>query len=248
MSPDPYAHFDAAYVLGALEPDERSAFEAHLATCMTCRGRVDAIAGIPAMLAGLDESAFGDDLDTAVGAGIRSVAAAGPGIEGIDSFGSPRDVDAGPVPDTLLPGLLRKARRERVRRRVVTGGLGAVAAACLVALLVLVWPGSTSTPATHPMTAVAASPVEATVALQPEKWGTKVQVTCWYRSDAQVTTDYEYALVAYDVHGQAYQLGNWQLMPGHKISYTSGTALSPDQIRSLKIVMPDGTPILAFTT
>ena len=39
-TPDPFEFDDAAYVLGALAPDEHAAFEAHLATCAACRDRV----------------------------------------------------------------------------------------------------------------------------------------------------------------------------------------------------------------
>ena len=37
--PDPYREWDAAYVLGALSPRDRRAFEQHLATCPACRSR-----------------------------------------------------------------------------------------------------------------------------------------------------------------------------------------------------------------
>ena len=33
MTADTYARLDAAYLLGALDADERLAYEAHLATC-----------------------------------------------------------------------------------------------------------------------------------------------------------------------------------------------------------------------
>ena len=35
--PDPYAEWDAAYVLGALSPAERLEFEGHLSGCGRCR-------------------------------------------------------------------------------------------------------------------------------------------------------------------------------------------------------------------
>ena len=36
MTADPYARLDAAYLLGALDADERLAYEAHLAICRRC--------------------------------------------------------------------------------------------------------------------------------------------------------------------------------------------------------------------
>ena len=37
MTADPYARLDAVYLLGALDADERLAYEAHLAICRRCR-------------------------------------------------------------------------------------------------------------------------------------------------------------------------------------------------------------------
>src|SRR5450755_2212298 len=55
---DPYARLDAAYLLGALDADERLAYEAHLAICRRCRAGLAEISAIPSLLAGLDESVF----------------------------------------------------------------------------------------------------------------------------------------------------------------------------------------------
>ncbi|HWB67033.1 MAG TPA: zf-HC2 domain-containing protein [Mycobacteriales bacterium] len=42
-----------AYLLGALEPDEHAAVEAHVADCPTCRSTVDELAGLPPLLSRL---------------------------------------------------------------------------------------------------------------------------------------------------------------------------------------------------
>ncbi|WP_026075456.1 zf-HC2 domain-containing protein, partial [Cellulomonas massiliensis] len=47
---DPYREWDAAYVLGALDPDERRAFEQHLQGCPACTAAVAELAGLPGML------------------------------------------------------------------------------------------------------------------------------------------------------------------------------------------------------
>ena len=51
---DPFAHFDAAYVLGALSPEDRAAFERHLAGCAHCTTAVGQLAGLPGLLAQVD--------------------------------------------------------------------------------------------------------------------------------------------------------------------------------------------------
>ena len=43
-------HDDAAYVLGALSPNERAAYESHLASCSFCREAVADLALVPDML------------------------------------------------------------------------------------------------------------------------------------------------------------------------------------------------------
>ena len=50
---DQFAMYDAAYLLGALDPADRSAYEAHLADCRHCRRAVNQLAGMPGLLAPL---------------------------------------------------------------------------------------------------------------------------------------------------------------------------------------------------
>ena len=50
IGPDPFADYDAAYVFGSLSSADRTAYEAHLATCASCREAIAAIAGVPGLL------------------------------------------------------------------------------------------------------------------------------------------------------------------------------------------------------
>ena len=95
MTATPYTRLDAAYLLGALDVNERLAYEAHLAICPRCRAGLAEISSVPPLL-GLDESVFA----------------------------APPEVAPTPVPDTLPPRLLQAAGRERARRRWLTTGLG----------------------------------------------------------------------------------------------------------------------------
>ena len=58
-----HEHDDGAYVLGALSPAERAAYERHLATCSFCREAVADIAVLPGLLARLDAGEFAKLLD-----------------------------------------------------------------------------------------------------------------------------------------------------------------------------------------
>jgi hypothetical protein len=211
VSTDPYLHLDAAYVLDALEPGERAEFEAHLATCPQCRARVDELVPLPGLLAGLPEDAFRGDSEL------------------IDE----------PVPDTLLPGLLRRGRRERQRRRGLTAVLTAVAAACLIALVVVAWPSPKPHVApAQAMTAVVASPVSAKATLTGVRWGTKIHLDCYYTSTAGPdTAELKYSLTAVPKSGQPENLGSWTLTPGKETEWDSGTSLSPSQISQLQITV-----------
>ena len=219
MTADPYARLDAAYLLGALDADERLAYEAHLSICRQCRDGLAEISEIPPLLAGLDEAVF----------------AATP------------EVTPAPDPDTLLPRLLQAAGRDRARRRSLITGLGLLAAACAIALIVVVVPSSSGPEAApRAMTALVTTPVNATIALQPRSWGTEIDLTCWYQRGAAEQSDDRYELVVHGADGATYDLGNWRLAPGQRVIFTSGTALAPAQIKNLQVAQPDGSAILAF--
>ncbi len=46
--------------------------------------------------------------------------------------------------------------------------------------------------------------------------------------------------------GATYELGSWRLVPGQRIIFTSGTALTETQIKNLQVTQPNGPAILAF--
>jgi hypothetical protein len=218
MTADPYARLDAVYLLGALDSDERLAYESHLASCPRCRAGLAEISAVPPMLAGLDESAFA----------------------------APPKVALTPVPDTLLPRLLQAAGRERLRRRWLTAGLGLLAAACAIALIVIVVPSSSGPqPAPRAMTALVATPVHATITLQPRSWGTEIDLICWYQHGAAEPSE-QYELVAHGSDGATYNLGSWRLSPGRRVIFTGGTALTEAQIKNLQITQPNGPAILVL--
>jgi hypothetical protein len=220
MTIDPFEHDDAAYVLNALPEPERAAFEAHLATCAACTGRVNALAATSALLADITAA----DL-----------------------------AEPDPEPDTLLPGLLRRAAGARRRQRWLVNGLGGLAAACLIALAVAVWPTShagqpSHQPAPQALSALTASPVQATATVTDRNWGTQINLDCRYTGYGDASTRLIYALRIVDRAGVTHDLGSWTLRPGTDTTFTSGTALPRDQISSIEITRPDGTPVLHLTT
>lgn len=217
---DPFEYDDAAYVLGALTGDERRAFETHLATCADCRARVDDLRSTAELLTRVPRPLEDGALDEGAG--------------------------PGPVPDTLLPGLLRRAGQARRRRRLLTGAIGTVAAACLVALAVVVWPGSSSTPARPPAQALAAvrpNPLTVTARLTAKAWGTEIELHCTYPSDEQEKLTYDLAVI--DRGGRVHVAGDWTLVPGKDgIRFTTGTSVPTGQIDRLQVRTLTGVPLL----
>ncbi len=224
---DPFAHSDAAYVLGALPPEERAEYEAHLAECPACQARVSDLTPLPGLLAGLPAEAFDDVPDSA----------------------------DDPLPDTLLPRLLRAARAERRRGRRIVGALAGVAAACIAALVITLATvtGGDGGPAPLAMTALRTSPIHATASLQDHAWGTQIDLVCRYAATSGTpypTGGYiaeAYRLVVHDRAGGSQVLGSWTIVAGRDVHYRSGTALPRDDIASIEIVPVDGPPILRLS-
>ena len=222
---DAFRHDDAAYVLGALEPAERARFEQHLQDCPACRARMSELAGMPGALAG---------------AGARADV-----LAALESAEAP----APPLPDTVLAGLLARAARERRRRVTLIGGLAALAAACVIALVIAVWPASSAPPASgarpQALHALVATPLQATAAVVATPWGTRIDLDCRYSTG--YGTAYDYGLVVVDRDGGRQQLGTWRVLQNGHTRYSSGTSLRRDQIAAVEITLR-GTPILRLAT
>lgn len=214
---DPFRHYDGAYALGTLDPDDRAAFEAHLPGCGACRSRV----------AEMRRTA---DL-------LRTVPP-----QDVSEIDTVAHQDG--VPDELLPALLRRAGRERRRRRALVTTLAGVAAAALVALLVLVWPSADGDvrPAEQAFAPVRAStPVHATAVLTSEQWGTRIDLRCRY--ELQPLRPITYRLVVVDKDKRNHDTGSWAVAPG-TTTFVGGTEVSKDRIEQIQITLDDGRPIM----
>ena len=169
MTAASFEHEDGAYVLGALSPEDRVAFERHLPGCADCARSVRELAGLPGLLARVP-------------------------VEIVDPSEPPQ-----PVPDTLLPALVRRVRRTQRRRTWVTGGLVAAAAAVAVGAVGVATlgddddsaerqrprPSGPTTAAPEPMRPVGDEPVSGWVSLTQVGWGTRLDLTCSYAEDEQ---------------------------------------------------------------
>lgn len=226
----PFAHDDAAYVLGALSAVERLDFERHLADCEPCTTSVRRLAGLPGLL----------------------------GRVGADVLESPTVDD--PVPDTLLPSLFREVRRSRRRRAVVAVGLAAAAVTLAAVLPVVLSqaddgaqrttpPVTTAppTPGASPMVPTGPGPLEASLVLEPVAWGTQLDLVCTYDADpgeygeAPAST---YVLSVRTDDGRTEQVGTWQAVVGRTMHLTAATAADRADIASVEVQTLDGRVLL----
>jgi hypothetical protein len=217
------AHDDAAYVLGALPPAERLAYERHLATCAACAASVRRIAGLPGLLGRLS-------------------------LDAVESAPEPE-----PLPDTLLPRLVEGVRRQQRRRRWAVGlaaaaAVVAIAAAGATVVAVTSEDEPPPTAAAQPMTPLDQDRVDASVALTSVAWGTRLDLTCSYD---EPTGEYQhdepgptYSLVVRTPDGRVEQVATWKALPGETMHLTGATALDTDQITSVEVLTADGRPVL----
>jgi hypothetical protein len=236
VSKDPFTDWDAAYLLGALSPSDRHAYEDHLAECDACSASVSELAGVPGLLARVPAGSVEELLSD-----------------------TPQVEASSPTNENSLVALLDKARARRRRSRRWTLGLtlAAVAAAALIALVI---PNLVSAVGTPPATAevsmsqVVPTALSAHVRLVSEPWGTRIESTCLYRHEAQGASSYSasgtgtYAMVVTDRSGATTQVSTWQAWPGSTVNATATTHLDVDDIASVAITsLSSGQTLLKST-
>jgi anti-sigma factor RsiW len=221
--------FDAApYVLGALSPDERRAFEEHLKGCPYCTAEVRDLGELPGLLAQLPA----DD----------------PALTLTDEQLEP--------PDTLLPALLRDVGAKRRQRRWRVTLAAGLAAACVAGLgaAVALQGGTTPPPAGSAAPAGQAlrfrpvndTSVQATATLVGKAWGTEIRLWCKYTGEAWSDGPHDYTLVAYDRAGAPHPMGSWKVYPDRDENLITATALTRAQLSQLQIVTAAKNAVLVL--
>jgi len=230
MTTDDFTSYDAAYVLGALSPADRRDFEIHLKGCPACAGSVSELAGLPGLMSRVSLDQLTEEAE--------------------------------PLPETLLPSLARAVRQQR-RRRLLTVGASASAAACLIAVGTVAVTGSDSptrapvTSATSPPSgsanlafrAVVPSPVTASARLVDVAWGTRIDLTCAYRSSGLYPAkEIPYAMVVIDHSGIAEQVAAWKALPNRELTVMGASSRARRDIAAVEIRTLSGRTILRLST
>jgi Putative zinc-finger len=224
---DPYATWDAAYVLGSLSGNERREFEAHLASCPRCSAAVAELSGIPALLAQLT-------------------------AEEVEALDDPT-TEVPPMRPEVLDTLVQKVewRRRRTRRRSVIT-LAAAAAVLAIALVVGILPGirgqgdDQQMASAVTMSKVAQTPINAAVTLTGFGWGTRIDMVCTYgdyASRGQATTE-NLSMVLVGHNGTQSEIASWVGVNGATALPSGNTTLQKDQIKSVQLVDSDTRAVL----
>ncbi|MDM7853308.1 anti-sigma factor family protein [Cellulomonas alba] len=229
-SPDPFREWDAAYVLGALEPADRRAYEDHLRTCDECREAVAELAGIPGVLRLLPADEAG---------------------------ASAHDADAPGLADVIpIADVARSARRHRRRRTTLVAAaagvllVGGVAGGFAAA-------GDHGSPAPSvtvaaqhlQLQAADASGVEADLTMSARAWGTRLDWSCTYPAPGAggLPADYEptYELVVVQADGTPTVVATWAAHGGSAHGLGASTSVPTASIRSIEIRTTDSASPLA---
>lgn len=228
-------HDDAAYVLGALSPADRRAYEAHLRECAACQASVRSLAGLPGLLALTSEDVLTEP---------------------------EQPVPPTVLPGVLHR--VERARRRRVWAVSGLAAAAAVLMVIVVWAVVRPEPvpsaagtgtaptaSAPASPSTAPSAApddtvqlaqVIPGPMTATLELADKRWGTAITVICSYDQDMRMSVPYDLAIV--DVDGHKSSAGSWSGVPGVTARIPVATAVPRERISGFEIRLADGRTIL----
>lgn len=214
-----HEHEDGAYVLGALSPAERAAYERHLATCSFCREAVADISALPDLLSRLDAQEFAKLVD-------------------------PTLTTAPPAPPVV-----RVSAARRLRVRVLSSAAAVVLIALIgFGVVAWTRDAGASAPPPGPAVAMTTvgggSPIAATLRLTSSAGGTRVEMACSYSETAP--RPYTFRLIAYGPDEQEEQIGSWQASPGAKFTMQGVTHFGQGDLSRLELVQYDGKALLAY--
>ncbi|HEY8474962.1 MAG TPA: zf-HC2 domain-containing protein [Natronosporangium sp.] len=218
----PHAYSDGAYVLGALSPAERSAYQAHLAECDACARAVAALAPMPGLLGRVDPAVL-----------------------------QPAEPESERLPQLLAAVAAKRRRQARIRRWQLAAASLVTAAVAATGVAVADgagWVGSADEPPAEliAMTPVDRSlPVTAEVAVAPAPGGSEVWMSCRYEGDTSLPP-HPYWLVAYGTDGTHESLGSWEVAAGQEITMTGRTRYQPDELERLELQGVGGDTLLIY--
>ncbi len=218
-----FAYDDAAYLLGALEPAERLAFERHLASCSICQQSVSELAGLPAVLERVDPAT----------------------LDGLE----PDPVPESLLPRLLAE--VGRHRSRRTMRTAATGFLVACLLAAMAFGGLRYW-SDTHRPQTLVMQAISpdAAGIHATVRLLGDGTNTRIQLDCGYHSTQAPDypgSELSYRMVVFNRAGMARDLGSWSPQPNEDVELVRDSPWRKQALSRIEISNSSGEVVLRLS-
>lgn len=208
---------DAAYLLNALDPEQRQAFEGHLMRCPACRDRVAEFGDLPRVLARADVSAWVPESppDTLLPRLLRQVTAS------------------------------RRRRAWRIGSLAVAAAclLALLATGGVLGWQNAHRP---QTLAMQPVGSNAAG-VHATVQLIESDSSTRVKLACGYSGGSggyPRRADTSYRMMIFNQRGERVDLGNWTPQPDEDVQITRTSPWPRSSISRIEVFDDRGEPVL----
>jgi hypothetical protein len=186
------------------------------------------------------------------------------GLPGLLAKVAPEDLGTmtdGPVPESLLPALVREVRRSQRRRGALIAVLSAAAVAVAAVVLVATGlvGGTAAPPAAAPttsaspvvpvaraMVAVGGAPVQADLDLVDVAWGTRLDLACTYapEDDSAPRRPWTYVMIVHTRDGGSQQVATWRALPGRTMHLSAATAAGLANLSWIEVRTEDGRPVL----
>lgn len=206
------------YVLDALEPNERTEVESHLATCARCQYELSTLEVLPSLLGQLTS----DDVNS------------------LEIFEPPKAIF-----QQALATI--KASRRRRRRSALAAGIIALAAAVTGLIAIehvqsrpIGKPSGTS--AIAPISISSSSNgIRATAQLHPEPWGTSISLSL-----SGVSPNQRCLLLVIDKSGQQEIAGEWRASYSGQANIDGSTAIQTSSLEALRVVSNNGNTLITL--
>ena len=230
MSIDEFVLYDAAYVLGALSPNDRRDFEEHLKDCPACACAVGELAGLPGLMSKVSEEQLNAQVEAPPATLLPSLA---------------RAVRHEHARRRLVVGTAAAAAA-----LLIAVGASAITHPDSPTRPPVATPSSTpSGTANLALSAVIPSPVTASAQLVDMAWGTRIDLTCSYNAKGQFPAGgFPYALVVIDRQGVAQQVAAWKALPGRELTVMGASSLSRKDIAAVEVRTLSGLALLRLAT
>lgn len=237
-TPDEFRDWDAAYVLGALGPEDRRVYEQHLTRCPTCTAAVTELAGMPGLLRKLRP----EDAKA---------------LTAVTDDGHLRGQQHEPGLVQRLATTANK-RRRRVRTTAIALMLSAAAVLAFGGIFIgaslapsanVAESPTTSAPTgtTVVMTPLQPGTMTATLRVTSKPWGTRFDWTCNYaNANGNLSSAKTYSMVMTDTSGVETVIATWSATQKPRATdLASSSSIATSKIRRIEIrILETNTPLV----